>query len=295
MKGDGSLNLPEIGNYAKKLKADGVKGVFVCGTTGEGYSLTLDERKEVLTTWLSHQEPDFKVIAHVGSTSYLQSAELATHAQKAGASAIGVMGPSFFQPTRADELVGYCARIAGAAPETPFYYYHIPSMSGVNVSMKAFLLQASETIPTLQGIKFTHNNLMEMQQCMMFKDGKYEIIHGYDEVLLGGLALGIEAAIGSTYNYMAPIYNSLISSFEAGDLVAAREYQRYSVKVVEVLMKYRGGVVAGKAIQSLCGVECGPCRLPLQTVTRDESELLQEELEAIGFFDVIANPDQLLQ
>ena len=160
--------------------------------------------------------------------------------------------------------------------------------------MKAFLLQASETIPTLQGIKFTHNNLMEMQQCMMFNDGKYEIIHGYDEVLLGGLALGIEAAIGSTYNYMAPIYNKLILCFDAGDLVAAREYQRFSVKVVEVLMKYRGGVVAGKAIQSLCGVECGPCRLPLQTVTGDESELLREELEAIGFFDVIANPDQLL-
>jgi len=157
--------------------------------------------------------------------------------------------------------------------------------------MKSFLMQASETIPNLQGIKFTHNDLMEMQQCMMARDGRYDIVHGYDEVLLGGLALGAKAAIGSTYNYLAPLYNQLISYFEEGNLTAARQLQRYSVKVVELLVAYRGGVVAGKAIQSLCGIECGPCRLPLQTVTGPEATLLKKELEAIRFFEIIKDPD----
>jgi len=284
MNQDGSLRLSQIDAYASKLKTDGVKGVFVCGTTGEGYSLTLDERKQVLEEWLRFREPDFKILAHVGTTSYLQSSELAKHAAAAGSFAIGVMGPSFYQPTRAEELVAYCARIAQEAPNLPFYYYHLPSMSGVNVSMKAFLVQASDQIPNLQGIKFTHNNLMEMQQCMMLDDGKYEILHGYDEVLLGGLALGVKAAIGSTYNYMAPVYNRLISFFESGNLEEARHLQRFSVELVEQLLKYRGGVVAGKAIQSLCGIECGPCRVPLQTLSDKEIQSLQNDLEQIDFF-----------
>jgi N-acetylneuraminate lyase len=284
MNQDGSLRLSQIEAYASRLKADGVNGVFVCGTTGEGYSLTLDERKQVLEEWLRFQENDFKVLAHVGTTSYLQSGELARHAAAAGAFAIGAMGPSFFQPTRAEELVAYCARIAHEAPDLPFYYYHLPSMSGVNVSMKAFLEQASDQIPNLQGIKFTHNNLMEMQQCLMFENGKYEILHGYDEVLLGGLALGIKAAIGSTYNYMAPVYNQIFSFFEAGKLEEARTLQRFSVELVEQLFKYRGGVVAGKAIQSLIGIDCGPCRIPLQTLTDMEIQKLKDDLVQIDFF-----------
>ena len=285
MNKDGNLNLPVIREYAIKLKMDGVRGVFVCGTTGEGYSLTLDERKSVLSEWLRFQQEDFVVMAHVGSTSVRQSAELAAHAASAGAYATGVMGPSFFQPARAEELVAYCAEIARQAPELPLYYYHIPSVSGVHVSMKDFLARASGNIPNLKGIKFTHNNLMEMQQCMMFDGGRYEILHGYDEALLGGLALGIKAAIGSTYNYMAPLYNRLISEFERGELDSARDLQQFSVKVVEVLLKYRGGVVGGKAIQSLCGIPCGPCRLPLQTISDNELESIRQELEDIQFFN----------
>jgi len=289
MHQDGKLHLSVIRDYALKLKQDGVRGVFVCGTTGEGYSLTPRERKAVLEEWLRFQDKDFAVMAHVGATSVLQAAELAKHAAEAGAWATAVMGPSFFQPSRAEELVAYCADIAREAPHIPFYYYHIPSVSGVRVAMTDFLARASENIPNLRGIKFTHNNLMEMQQCMSFKGSKYEILHGYDEVLLGGLALGIKAAVGSTYNYMAPLYSNLITHFEKGELEEARALQRFSVQVVEILLKYRGGVAGGKAIQSLCGIPCGPCRLPLQTVSDKEFTSLRKELESIRFFQTITS------
>ena len=160
--------------------------------------------------------------------------------------------------------------------------------------MKAFLELASVTIPNLQGIKFTHHNLMEMQQCMMFENGRFEILHGYDEVLLGGLALGIKAAVGSTYNYMGPLYQQLISYFESGNLIAARKLQQFSVKLVEVLLKYRGGVVAGKAIQSLCGIECGPCRLPCKQFLKRRSIPFRKELDALDFFEIMNNPDHLI-
>jgi N-acetylneuraminate lyase len=294
MKEDGNLELSVVDTYARRLKQDGVQGVFVCGTTGEGYALTLDERKQVLREWLRYQESDFTIMAHVGTNSYVQSAELARHAEEAGADAIGAMGPSFLPPARISELVAFCARIAEKASELPFYYYHIPSLSGVTLSMKEFLVQASTSIPNLQGIKFTHNNLMEMQQCMMFDQGRFDIVHGYDEMLLGGLALGAQAAIGSTYNYMAPVYRRLISYVEHGQLEEARKLQRYAVKVVELLLRFGGSTVCGKAIQSLIGVECGPCRLPLRTLADDEIAVLQKELEHLQFFEAIENPDTCL-
>ena len=294
MKEDGSLNLSVLEKYAAKLKQDGINGVFVCGTTGESYSLTLEERKILLTEWLKFKDDGFEIIAHVGAPSYFQSAELARHASDTGVSAISAMGPSFFQPTRAEELVGFCAKIAQEAPEIPFYYYHIPSMSGVHVSMKSFLELASVSIPNLRGIKFTHKDFMEMQQCMMVENGRFDILLGYDEALLGGLAFGLKAAIGSTYNYMGPIYTQLISYFNSGQLNAANHMQRYSVRIIEVLMNYRGPVVAGKAIQSLCGIESGPCRLPLKTLSTEEIESLQKELDALDFFKTIKDPRSVI-
>ena len=287
----GKLNLSVIERYSNELKRDGVKGVFVCGTTGEGLSLTLDERKRLLGEWIRYQEPGFKVIIHVGSTSYLQSIELARHAASAGAYAISAMGPPFSQPTQVGELIGYCEKIAGEAPELPFYYYHIPAMSGVDLSMHRFLMAAKGTIPNLRGIKFTHNDLMELQQCLMVDNDNLEIILGYDEVLLGGLVLGIEAAIGSTYNFMAPVYNALINCYESGDLVAARKLQRYAVKIIELLHQSGGWVVGGKLIQSLCGIDCGDCRLPLGKLTDNEVKLLRKNLDDLDFFTFRRDPD----
>jgi N-acetylneuraminate lyase len=287
----GELNLSVIERYSNELKRDGVKGVFVCGTTGEGLSLTIDERKILLGEWIRYQEPDFKVIIHVGSTSYLQAIELARHAASAGVYAISAMGPPFSQPTQVEVLIQYCEMIAREAPEIPFYYYHIPAMSGVSLSMQRFLRDAKGVIPNLRGLKFTHNNLMELQQCLMVENDNLEIILGYDEVLLGGLVLGIQAAIGSTYNFMAPVYNELITCFESGDLVTARKLQRYAVKIVELLHQFGGWVVGGKAIQSLCGIDCGDCRLPLSKLTANEVELLRRKLDELDFFTFRRDPD----
>ena len=89
MKEDGSINPRIIGKYAEKLKTDDVKGVFICGTTGEGMFMTNKERKEITEKWMAEQTDDFMVIVHVGTTSAKQSRELAAHAQDNGAYAVG--------------------------------------------------------------------------------------------------------------------------------------------------------------------------------------------------------------
>ncbi len=285
MHENGDLNLSIIENYANQLKQDGVVGVFICGTTGEGLLLSDEERKALAVAWVKHKSPNFKIMVHVGSPSYKTSMILAKHAQDIKVDAIGTMGPNFLPPNDVNSLIDYCQPIANAAMNLPFYYYHVPSISGTSVPMKPFLEKAKTKIPNLVGIKFTHNDLMEMQQCLAINNQEFEVLHGYDEVLLGGLALGAKGAVGSTYNYMALCYHDIIKYFRNGSIEAARKYQLHAVKIVEILIKYGGGVRAGKAIMNLAGINCGPCRAPIKTMSNQERMNLKRDLEAVGFFD----------
>lgn len=284
MTADGALNMSAVKPYADLLAASGVKGVFICGTTGESASLTTDERKAVAEAWVAAAAGRLKVIVHVGSNCAVDAIALARHAEQSGADAIGAMAPYFFKPQTAAELVAWFTPIANSN-SLPFYYYNMPSMSGVSVPVAEFLALGGKAMPTLAGVKFTHNNLMEMSQCLMLDGGRYEVLHGYDEILLCGLSLGATAAVGSTYNYAAKVYNRLIEAFRAGDIAAAAALQQYSVKIVEVIIKHGGGVRGGKAIMRLMGVNCGSCRLPLAPFTEAEYTELKAELEAIDFFN----------
>jgi N-acetylneuraminate lyase len=284
MDKNGNLNLGLVEKYAEKLKKDGVGGVFVCGTTGEGMLMTSEERKSVAEKWIEQQNPMFKVIVHVGTTSARQSRELAVHAQNAGAYAVGCMGPMFLKPSKVEDLVAFCSEVAAGAPELPFYYYHIPSVSDVNLSMPEFLNKAKLVIPNLAGIKFTHRNMMEMFVCLNANDGKWDILHGFDEELLCGLSLGAKGAVGSTFNYLAPLYLKLMKAFEEGDLEAARAYQLESVRFIEILIRYGGGVIGGKPIMKFVGLDCGPLRAPAHNYTVSELTDYRKELDGIGFF-----------
>lgn len=286
MTADGALNMSAVKPYADLLAASGVKGVFICGTTGESASLTTDERKAVAEAWVAAAAGRLKVIVHVGSNCAADAIALARHAEQSGADAIGAMAPYFFKPQTAAELVAWFTPIANSN-SLPFYYYNMPAMSGVSVPVAEFLALGGKAMPTLAGVKFTHNNLMEMSQCLMLDGGRYEVLHGYDEILLCGLSLGATAAVGSTYNYAAKVYNRLIEAFRAGDIAAAAALQQYSVKIVEVIIKHGGGVRGGKAIMRLMGVDCGSCRLPLAPFTEAEYTELEAELKAIDFFNRI--------
>lgn len=283
---DGNINLAPISAYADFLKRHGASGVFILGTTGEGMSVTTSERKKVAEEWIKTATPDFKIIVHVGSPGLKDSQELAAHAQEIGAYAVGCIAPNFFKPGTVEELVDYTAAVAASSPDLPFYYYHIPSMSGVNLSMPEFLQKAAPVIPNLAGIKFTHHDLMQFNQCLMAEDGQFDILHGFDEILICGLALGVEAAVGSTYNYFLPVYLRLREAFLAGDLKTARQMQQLSVRLVSILIKYRGGIACGKAIMNLAGIPCGPCRLPITSLSAAEMADLKHDLEEMSFFQL---------
>lgn len=283
MDKDGNVCLSAIDKYADWIARTTIKGVFVCGTTGEFSSLTLTERKDILEKWIAASKGRFLIFAHVGSNCQQDSAALAKHAQEKGADAIASISPSFFKPSTVKELVAFFKPVAAAAPELPFYYYHMPSMTGVTLPVDSFLLEAKEEIPTLAGIKFTHNNLMEMGACIQLNNGEFEILHGYDEILISGLAMGAQAGVGSTYNYLPDVYQNIFDAFKNKEIEKARENQMISIKMVEIIIKYGGGVRGGKAIMELLGYNCGSCRPPFAPFVEDEYTSLKGDLKNVGF------------
>lgn len=284
MDKEGNLKLDVIDTYAKHITKSHLSGVFICGTSGEATSLSVKERKAVLEKWISQAESNIKIICHVGSNSINDSIELASHAQATGAKAIGSFAPSFFKPSNAKELVDFLAPIAAAAPDLPFYYYNIPSFTGVNIPVSEVLAMADMFIPTFAGVKYTHYDLYDMQKCIAYGGCKYEILHGYDETLLCGLSLGVNSAVGSTYNHIPKIYQNIIDAFDENDIEKAREWQQFSVRFVNILIKYGGGVRGGKALMKLIGLDCGPCRLPINNFDGNELNNYKKDLEEIDFF-----------
>ena len=286
---DGKLNAEVVEKQAAHFQRTGVVGVFVGGTTGESMSLAHHERLELIRRWSEiGNQFELTVIAHVGGNSLPEAQELASASEAAGADGIAACAPCFFRSSTISNLVEFCGLIAGAAPGTGFYFYHIPSMTHVDLPMVPFLESASKKIPTLAGLKFTHSDLCEEMECANFEDGRFDVLHGFDETLIGGLSAGVRGAVGSTYNYAAPLYNQLISAFANGELETARELQRKSARMVRVIQQH-GFMAASKAIMSFFDIDCGPVRRPLDPMPADQIQSLRSDLEAIGFFEWVAN------
>jgi len=278
---DGSPAPERIDALADKLVADGVRGAFVCGTTGEGPSLSVAERKLVTERWTAAARGRLRVYVHVGHTSVADARELAAHAGRIGADAIGCLAPYFFRPRSVEELADFCGHVAAAAPGLPFYYYHLPSLTGVTFAMADFLPVAARRIPTLAGIKYTFEDLADFAACVAFDGGRFDMLFGRDEMLLAALDAGACGAIGSTYNSMAPLYGRLIDAWSAGDHGAARRLQDQATRVIDV-MNGHGGLPAGKRIMAFSGLDCGPVRTPLVDLDAAAAERFRADLVAAG-------------
>jgi len=286
MKADGGVSLEVIEKQVEFLLRNDVMGAFVCGVTGECMSLTTPERLDITRRWVEVAPEGFKVIVHVGHTSLEVSKVLAAHAQEAGAWGIGAMAPPFFRPASLKDLVASCRVVVSSAPELPFYYYHIPSMTGMNFTMVDFLRAAGNEIPNLVGIKYTGEDLMDYGLCRQLEGGRFDMLFGRDELLICALALGARGAVGSTYNFAAPLYSRLMEVFAAGDLETARNLQLKSMELIDLLKRSEGSFLAcGKAVMTMLGVDCGPTRLPLENLTVAQAKNLHAQLEHIGFFE----------
>lgn len=284
MHPDGSINVSIIPSYHDLLKRNGVAGVFICGSTGEGPSMTLIERKAVAEAWAHANKGDenFKLILFLGGTCLEDAKELARHATAIGLNGISLTAPHYFKPANLQQLAACCIEVAEAAPDQPFYYYHIPVLTGVRFPMIELMKLLHGRLNNFAGIKYTDEDIADFTQCIHFQNGQYEILWGRDECLLAAMAVGGRSGIGSTYNYAMPLYHKLIAAYDSGDMKLAASYQNQSIEMISLLGKY-GGLATGKAFMKAVGIDCGKFRLPVANMLEERFPVFQDDLMKIGF------------
>jgi len=281
---DDCLNLDLIPKYYETLVRNEVKGAFICGSTGEGVSLTYDEKVAVMEKWqeVSKRNPDFKLIMFLGGTNLKECKLLACKAETIGIGAVSLTAPFYFKPRSVAYLAKVCQEVAKACPNTPFYYYHIPVLTHVDFPMIDLLKEIDGVCPNFAGVKYTHEDFMDFLSCLRFQDGKYDMLWGRDENMLSALILGSKGAVGSTFNYIAPLYHDLIRAYENGHVDEARRLQQKSIDFITLLGKY-GGISTGKFYMKLLGLDCGTFRLPVHNMDAKEFELFTAEVRSLGF------------
>lgn len=282
MTAKGAIGLRAIDRLAERLVDHAVHGVFVNGTTGEFASLTMPERLSTARRWMKVSGPSLKVIVHVGHTCLKAARELASDAQKNGADAIAAVAPYYFKPHDTDQLIDFLSSVASAAPKLPFYYYHYPEMTGVSFPMVRFLEAARKKISTLAGVNFCADDMTDFGRCVDAFGKDLNLLLGRDELLLGGMKMGGHGLVGASCNFAAQLCLRIIRDFKSGEMGKAQNLQVRGVELLAVLRRY-GLIPAGKAVMSLAGCDCGPVRPPFRTVTAEQFEQIQQQLDRIGF------------
>ncbi|HEU5148642.1 MAG TPA: dihydrodipicolinate synthase family protein [Chryseosolibacter sp.] len=285
---DGSVHYVKINALYQRCIDSGYHGIFLNGTTGECMSLSTTERKKLVEAWVAcrheNNNPDFKIFVHVGTANLYEACEMAEHAQAEGADGIAMVSTFYFRPKTLADLIDQCKYVASAAPQTPFYYYNIPSMTGVNFPLASFIAEAAREIPTFAGLKNSFNDLVDYQSCLHQTKGDYKLYWGSDEVFMMVYAGGNRHYVGSTYNYMGDIYFRMLDAYHAGNFEKLTTLEAEATRIYSILNDYNS-LVAGKEIMRQIGIDCGPVRKPLKNLKAAENAIMVQRLRKTSFFD----------
>jgi len=282
---NGDIAPERVPHYVEFLLQRGMSGLYVNGTTGEGVSMSVDERKTMLAAFSQSVGGRIPVVAQVGANSLRDATALAAHAESVGVAAVSACAPSYFKVASASVLVDYMTEIAAAAPKTPFYYYHIPRFTGVSIDISQFLSEAEQKIPTLVGMKYTDLRVFEFQEIIEYDHRRLDVLWGCDEMLLSALVVGAKGAVGTTYLPCSTIFRNVLDAWERQEMETARLWQLRSWQYVKVLGRYGLPMTGQRVLMKELGVDLGPCRLPLETMSNEQGRKMLDDLRNIEYFD----------
>ncbi|NLO85968.1 MAG: N-acetylneuraminate lyase [Clostridiales bacterium] len=266
---DGSVSAQRTRVFARHLVTKGVKGLYVCGSSGECIYLEKEERMQILEAVMAEVGDECTVIAHVACNNTDESCQLAAHAQSLGVDAIASIPPIYFRlPDHA--IAAYWNAISAAAPKTDFIIYNIPQLAGVALSLNLF--NEMRKNPRIIGVK---NSSMPTQDIQMFKHSGGDdcvVFNGPDEQFVAGRAIGADGGIGGTYAAMPELFLKMDQLIRSGDASAACEIQYAVNDIIGAMCQCKGNLYAvmKKILEIREGLLLGSVRLPLAELAPED-------------------------
>lgn len=267
----GAMDETAIGRLVEKLVADGADGIYVAGSTGEAFLLSEEERVRCCAACVEAAAKRVPVIAHVGAISTGEACRLAAQAEKAGAAAVSACVPFYYKFT-AGEVMRYYLDIT-ARVALPMVCYNFPALTGFALD-EEMLATMNRDNGRIMAVKNTSMDLFFLEKVKR-KLPFITIYNGHDEVFLPSLSVGADGAIGSTFNFMAPVFKKILHHYAGGRWEEAAGLQADANAMIEALIKY-GVNPSIKAILRELGVIGGACRPPFGTLDKAQIEALME-------------------
>jgi len=278
MSADGSeVKYTALPALVEFLLASGADGFFVCGGSGEGLLLSLEERRRVLETVVDQAQGRAAIIAHIGALATRDAQALAAHAETLNVAAVAAVPPVYFRVDD-DALYEHYRMIAAAAPHTPLWVYQIPSATGVNINVDK--MRRLLEIDNVAGIKYSSYDMYDMANILALPQN-VNVLSGFDEVLVAALSMGVHGAIGSTYNVMPATFSRIYRVARSGDWATAQALQQRANRVIQALLTVP--LISGmKAILSDRGYAGGGPRRPLPSLDEATTRAYLERVDAAG-------------
>ncbi|XP_070507405.1 N-acetylneuraminate lyase B-like [Chironomus tepperi] len=258
------VNLEIIEEYARVLKDSGISAVLVNGTSGEGMSMNVNERKLVTEKWHQVcQKLEIVLMVQISGCCFRDIIDLAKQAENLKVDGVLCLPELYFKPKDIQSLVNYLKKISIYCPSIPLYYYHIPMFTNVDIPMASFMELAKSEIATFSGIKYTSGDLEKGLQCL--KHG--QVFLGSDTILCGALALGFSSAIMTSLNINPEISLKILQSMNDGEIDNARKHQMTLCDIIDNILIDGGGnwVPSMKKAfnKKFNNLQLGCCRDPL--------------------------------
>ncbi|MBQ2775050.1 MAG: N-acetylneuraminate lyase [Clostridia bacterium] len=268
---DFNVNHDELRKLIEMNIEKGVSGFYVCGSTGEAFMMTEAERVEVMKTVAQTVNGRCTLIAHIGAISQMEAIRLAKKAEEFGYDAVSSVAP-FYYKFSFEEIKRYYFAIVDSV-NIPMILYNIPLYSGVSMNEDNLAVFLNDD--RFLGVKHTSNDYYLLERMKKaFPDKVF--FNGFDEMLLPGLIMGADGAIGSTYNFMPDKFVKLFAAFKNGDIAGAQAIQHEANDIIKALIKTGCVMAAEKEVLCLMGYDMGSCRPPFKTLSDEESNFLKD-------------------
>ena len=278
---DGKVNTSVLRDIIDFHIDKDVDGFYVCGSTGEGIYMSVDDRKLVTETSADQINGRVPFIVHTGSVAVTDAVDLATHAQQHGAQAISSILPPTYNSQ--ESIIRYFKTLAGAVPDLPF----LPYLLNPTIDTVTLLRQVMEEVPNLAGTKYTGSNMYEFGELLKLGGGQWMMFSGMDEQCVFSKMMGSTGSIGSTLNYMPRAYKQIRDYCDNGQHAEAYALQMDANEVTKVMIAHNF-LASLKAVMTKMGFDCGEPRLPNLSISEATKASLFEALAQTKFDELVA-------
>lgn len=264
------INYPMMEQLLRRQMDAGIHTVVISGTTGESATLSDEEKIELLRRCKDYVGSSMKVIAGTGSNCTEHAVELSIEAQNAGADGLLVVSP-YYNKASNDGLVAHYLSVAHAV-RIPVILYNVPSRTGLDIPVSVY--KTLSRIPNIAGVKEASTNIVKIAKIRKECGQDFAVWCGNDDMTVPVLSLGGSGVISVASNVAPELVDAMVCAGLDGDFDSASEIQRHLLPLCEALFSDINPIPVKAAMRHL-GFDCGNCRLPLTTLSKEKMDNLE--------------------